>query len=108
MLGLPSHLAPLSAAALPCPGDPNVCPARRKTAEHVLGLLITVGQAIVYVMTGMYGEPSEVGAVNGILIVLQVGGCWGAGGSAGGSGGGVLQGCWSDMRGRGGLLLGRG
>jgi protein transport protein SEC61 subunit alpha len=38
----------------------------------VLGLLITVGQAIVYVMTGMYGEPSEVGAVNGILIVLQV------------------------------------
>lgn len=49
------------------------CSARlyRKTAEHVLGLLITVGQAIVYVMTGMYGEPSEVGAVNGILIVLQ-------------------------------------
>lgn len=29
-------------------------------------------QAIVYVMTGMYGEPSEVGAVNGVLIVLQL------------------------------------
>ncbi|KAL4452608.1 hypothetical protein ABPG75_008270 [Micractinium tetrahymenae] len=43
-----------------------------KTAEHVLGLLITVGQAIVYVLTGMYGEPSEVGVVNGILIVLQL------------------------------------
>ncbi|KAL4855462.1 Protein transport protein Sec61 subunit alpha [Chlorella vulgaris] len=43
-----------------------------KTAEHVLGLLITIGQAIVYVMTGMYGEPSEVGAVNGVLIVLQL------------------------------------
>ncbi|EFN51494.1 hypothetical protein CHLNCDRAFT_59206 [Chlorella variabilis] len=43
-----------------------------KTAEHVLGLLITVGQAIVYVLTGMYGEPSEVGTVNAILIVLQL------------------------------------
>ena len=41
----------------------------------MLGLLITVGQAIVYVMTGMYGEPSEVGTVNGILIVLQVRAC---------------------------------
>ena len=38
----------------------------------MLGLLITVGQAIVYVLTGMYGEPSEVGTVNAILIVLQV------------------------------------
>ncbi len=53
----------------------------RKTAEHVLGLLITVGQAIVYVLTGMYGEPSEVGAINGILIVLQVRGCAGWHGS---------------------------
>ncbi|PRW61345.1 transport Sec61 subunit alpha-like [Chlorella sorokiniana] len=43
-----------------------------KTAEHVLGLLITVGQAIVYVLTGMYGEPAEVGTINGILIVLQL------------------------------------
>lgn len=48
------------------------CSACRKTAEHVMGLLITVGQAIVYVMTGMYGDPAEVGAVNGVLIVLQV------------------------------------
>lgn len=39
----------------------------------MLGLLITVGQAIVYVLTGMYGEPAEVGAINGVLIVLQVG-----------------------------------
>lgn len=54
------------------PPPPRPSPARRKTAEHVLGLLITVGQAIVYVMTGMYGEPAEVGVVNGVLIVLQV------------------------------------
>ena len=58
---------------------PPVASPRRKTAEHVLGLLITVGQAIVYVLTGMYGEPAEVGAINGILIVLQVGAaCWGS------------------------------
>lgn len=43
-----------------------------KTADHVLALIITVGQAIVYVMTGMYGEPSEIGVVNSVLIVLQL------------------------------------
>jgi hypothetical protein len=54
----------------------------------VLGLLITVGQAIVYVMTGMYGEPAEVGVVNGVLIVLQArGGLWGPGARAGHVGG---------------------
>ena len=47
----------------------NCC---RKTAEHVLGLVITVGQAIVYVLTGMYGEPAEVGWVSGVLIVAQL------------------------------------
>lgn len=41
----------------------------RKTAEHVLALVITIGQAIVYVVTGMYGD---VGIVNGTLIVAQV------------------------------------
>jgi hypothetical protein len=43
------------------------CP--RKTLEHVLALVITIGQAIVYVLTGMYGD---VGIVNGTLIVAQV------------------------------------
>lgn len=43
-----------------------------KTAESVLGLIITVGQAIVYVYTGMYGEPSEIGVVGCTLIVLQL------------------------------------
>lgn len=43
-----------------------------KTAEHVLSLIITVGQAIVYVISGMYGEPSDIGLVNSVLIVVQL------------------------------------
>ncbi|GAB4821692.1 hypothetical protein N2152v2_008738 [Parachlorella kessleri] len=40
-----------------------------KTLEHVLALIITAGQAVVYVITGMYGD---VGVVNATLIVLQL------------------------------------
>lgn len=43
-----------------------------KTAESTLGLLITLGQAIVYVWTGMYGQPSELGVFNCVLIVAQL------------------------------------
>jgi len=35
-------------------------------------MVITVGQSIVYVMTGMYGVPSEIGAGICLLIILQV------------------------------------
>lgn len=35
----------------------------------MLALVITIGQAIVYVVTGMYGD---VGVFNGALIVAQV------------------------------------
>jgi len=35
-------------------------------------MVITVGQAIVYVMTGMYGDPAEVGAGVCLLIIIQV------------------------------------
>ena len=38
----------------------------------VFGMVITVGQAIVYVMTGMYGIPSELGMRVCLLIVLQL------------------------------------
>ena len=38
----------------------------------VFGMVITVGQAIVYVMTGMYGDPAEVGAGVCLLIIIQV------------------------------------
>lgn len=35
-------------------------------------MVITIGQSIVYVMTGMYGAPSELGAGVCLLIILQV------------------------------------
>lgn len=35
-------------------------------------MIITIGQATAYVLSGMYGEPSKVGVVNAILIVLQL------------------------------------
>jgi len=38
----------------------------------VFGMIITIGQATAYVLSGMYGDPSKVGVVNGILIVLQL------------------------------------
>eukprot|EP01135_Chromosphaera_perkinsii_P005904 Nk52_evm37s370 gene=Nk52_evmTU37s370 len=41
-------------------------------AQKLFGMIITLGQATVYVMTGMYGEPSELGAGICLLIVLQL------------------------------------
>lgn len=38
----------------------------------VFGMVITVGQAIVYVMTGMYGDPTEMGAGVCLLIIIQL------------------------------------
>ena len=38
----------------------------------MFGMVITVGQAIVYVMSGLYGEPSEIGAGICLLIVVQL------------------------------------
>lgn len=35
-------------------------------------MTITIGQSIVYVMTGMYGDPSEMGAGVCLLITIQV------------------------------------
>ncbi|XP_024119104.2 protein transport protein Sec61 subunit alpha-like, partial [Oryzias melastigma] len=42
-------------------------------AQKLFGMIITIGQAIVYVMTGMYGDPSEMGAGICLLIIIQVG-----------------------------------
>lgn len=35
-------------------------------------MVITVGQAIVYVVSGMYGDPHEIGAGICLLIVIQL------------------------------------
>lgn len=41
-------------------------------AQKLFGLLITIGEAVAYVISGMYGEVSELGAGNAILIIVQL------------------------------------
>lgn len=41
-------------------------------AQKLFGMVITVGQAVVYVMTGMYGDPSAMGAGICLLIIIQL------------------------------------
>lgn len=41
-------------------------------AQKLFGMVITIGQAMLYVMSGMYGVPSELGAGVCLLIVFQL------------------------------------
>jgi len=41
-------------------------------AQKLFGLVITIGEAVAYVLSGMYGEVSELGAGNAILIIMQL------------------------------------
>jgi len=41
-------------------------------AQKLFGLLITLGEAIAYVASGMYGDLSSIGAGNAILIIFQL------------------------------------
>jgi len=41
-------------------------------AQKLLGILITIGEAVAYVLSGMYGDISELGAGNAILIIIQL------------------------------------
>lgn len=41
-------------------------------AQKLFGMVITVGQAMVYVMTGMYGDPYDIGFGVCALIVIQL------------------------------------
>lgn len=41
-------------------------------AQKLFGLVITVGEAVAYVLSGMYGEVRELGAGNAMLIILQL------------------------------------
>uniref|UniRef100_A0A8C5H6D0 Protein transport protein SEC61 subunit alpha n=1 Tax=Gouania willdenowi TaxID=441366 RepID=A0A8C5H6D0_GOUWI len=45
---------------------------RDRACSTDVGMIITIGQAIVYVMTGMYGDPSEMGAGICLLIIIQL------------------------------------
>jgi preprotein translocase SecY subunit len=41
-------------------------------AQKLLGVLITIGEAVAYVVSGMYGDVRELGAFNAILIIMQL------------------------------------
>jgi preprotein translocase subunit SecY len=41
-------------------------------ANKLLGVLITIGEAVAYVVSGMYGDVRELGATNAVLIIMQL------------------------------------
>merc|ERR1719487_3185017 len=41
-------------------------------AQKLLGVLITIGEAVAYVVSGMYGDVRELGTGNALLIILQL------------------------------------
>lgn len=41
-------------------------------AQKLFGMIMTLGQAVVYVLTGMYGDPSDMGTGVCTLIVIQL------------------------------------
>ncbi|KAI5007986.1 hypothetical protein ZWY2020_009034 [Hordeum vulgare] len=45
---------------------------RRNGAHKLLGILIAIGEAVAYVLSGMYGSVSQLGTGKAILIILQL------------------------------------
>merc|ERR1711959_171266 len=41
-------------------------------AQKLFGMLITLGEAVAYVMSGMYGDLRELGAGNSLFIIAQL------------------------------------
>merc|ERR1712232_1367349 len=41
-------------------------------AQKLFGMIITLGEAVAYVLSGMYGEIADLGAGNAILIIIQL------------------------------------
>ncbi|RAL40713.1 hypothetical protein DM860_008411 [Cuscuta australis] len=41
-------------------------------AQKLLGILIAIGEAIAYVLSGMYGSVNQLGVGNAILIIIQL------------------------------------
>lgn len=42
------------------------------TMQKLLGIIITIGEALAYLLSGMYGDLADIGAVNAILILCQL------------------------------------
>jgi hypothetical protein len=59
----------LQSDSVSCPAVLSAC---RNGAQKLLGVLITIGEAVAYVVSGMYGDVRELGAGNAILIIVQV------------------------------------
>jgi len=43
-----------------------------QAAQKLFGIIITVGEALAYLLSGMYGQPSEIGLISSVLIVAQL------------------------------------
>lgn len=43
-----------------------------QAASKLLGILITIGSAVAYVLSGMYGPVSQLGAVTSLLLIVQL------------------------------------
>jgi protein transport protein SEC61 subunit alpha len=41
-------------------------------AQKLFGIVITIGEAVAYVLSGMYGDVADLGAGNAILIIIQL------------------------------------
>jgi len=41
-------------------------------ANKLFGIIITIGEAVAYVLSGMYGDVKDLGAGNAILIIMQL------------------------------------
>ena len=42
------------------------------SAQKLAGLLVTLGEAVAYVSSGVYGDYSELGLINSVFIVAQL------------------------------------
>eukprot|EP00850_Spirogloea_muscicola_P004458 SM000019S05002 [mRNA] locus=s19:454268:457629:- [translate_table: standard] len=80
-----SHLGACSGPFGPCasgwqppPPLPHATPLRclprprSNGAQKLLGVMITIGEAVAYVLSGMYGDVRDLGAGNAILIIIQL------------------------------------
>jgi protein transport protein SEC61 subunit alpha len=41
-------------------------------AQKLFGIVITIGEAVAYVLSGMYGDVKDLGAINSFLVILQL------------------------------------
>lgn len=58
---------PFAPSLLPCPRT-----SAPRLPRQLFGILITIGEAVAYVVSGMYGDLSTLGAGNAILIICQL------------------------------------